>query len=142
MATGTDKKKINRALKRLIEKGMLTEENAHFQRRQTASASSNPSGAAASAPQSLPEPPAASVVHAETWDKDQVTTDAAAALGMTPAQARAATEWFTGQLNRRAVPPGAPSAPPEGPRCPVSAIRRAEMPRQCRQRGRDAPSVP
>ena len=60
MATGTDKKKINRALKRLIEKGMLSEENAHFQRGQTASASSNPSGAAASAPQSLPAPPAAS----------------------------------------------------------------------------------
>ena len=60
MATGTDKKKINRALKRRIENGTLSVEDAHFQRGQTASASSNASGAAASAPQSLPEPPAAS----------------------------------------------------------------------------------
>ena len=58
MATGTDKKKINRALKRRIENGTLAVEDAHFQRRQTASASSNASGAAASAPQSPPYPPA------------------------------------------------------------------------------------
>ena len=46
---------------------MLSEENAHFQRGQTASASSNASGAAASAPQSLPEPPAASGPAASVW---------------------------------------------------------------------------
>ena len=58
LSMATDRKRANRALKRLIEKGMLSVEDAHFQHGQAASASSKAAGAAAPEP---PYPPPAAV---------------------------------------------------------------------------------